>query len=187
MTKRTFILLSFLVLAIASRFAILAGPAWANFSPMGAMALFAGYYVKDKKHAVLFSLAALWISNLLLNNLIYSSYFKGFSWGFSASQFGLFAAITLLGAWFSNKKANVFNVTLLNTLTSIGFFIVSNLFVWAFSNEVVYTKDFAGISACYINAIPFYPNSLYSHLLFGAIFFGGFEWLKLRDRALGSL
>jgi hypothetical protein len=49
---------------------------------------------------------------------------------------------------------------------------------------VVYTKDFAGLSACYISAIPFYPNSLVSQLLFGAVFFGGFEWFKQRDKSL---
>jgi len=184
MTKRTLILLLFFVVAVASRFIILAGPAWANFSPIGALALFAGYYVTDKKAAVLFTLLALWISNLILNNLFYAAYFQGFSWGISASQFGLFAAISLLGAWFSTFKANIFNVTLINTLTSIGFFIISNLLVWAYSTEVVYTKDFAGLSACYISAIPFYPNSLVSQLLFGAVFFGGFEWFKQRDKSL---
>lgn len=184
MTKRTLILLSFLIFAIGSRFLILAGPAWANFSPMGAMALFGGYYIKDKKYAVLFSLLALWISNLLLNNLLYGAYFDGFSWGFSWSQFTLFAVITLIGAWFSSKKASPINVLLVNAFTSIGFFIASNFLVWAFSSEVIYTKNIAGLSACYVNAIPFYPNSLYSHLLFGILFFGGFEWMKSKDKAL---
>lgn len=184
MTKRTLILLSFLIFAIGSRFLILAGPAWANFSPMGAMALFGGYYIKDKKYAVLFSLLALWISNLLLNNLLYGAYFDGFSWGFSWSQFTLFAVITLIGAWFSSKKASPINVILVNAFTSIGFFIASNFLVWAFSSEVIYTKNIAGLSACYVNAIPFYPNSLYSHLLFGILFFGGFEWMKSKDKAL---
>jgi len=184
MTKRTLILISFLLLAVASRFLILAGPAWANFSPMGAMALFGGYYIKDKKYAILFSLLALWISNLLLNNLLYTAYFTGFSWGFSWSQFSLFAGITLIGAWFSTKKANAFNVLLLNALTSMGFFIASNFLVWAFSSEIIYTKNLAGLSACYVNAIPFYPNSFYSHLFFGLLFFGGFEWLKAKDKAL---
>lgn len=184
MTKRTLILLSFIFLAIAGRFLILAGPAWANFSPMGAMALFGGYYFKDKKYAVLFSLMALWISNLLLNNLLYAGYFKGFSWGFSWSQFTLFTGITLIGAWFSSKKVTTLNLLLVNAFTSLVFFIASNFLVWAFSSEVIYTKNIAGLSASYVNAIPFYPNSLYSQLLFGVLFFGGFEWLKSKDKAL---
>jgi hypothetical protein len=184
MTKRTYILLIFLVLAIASRFIILAGPAWANFSPMGAMALFAGYYVKDKKLAILFSLLTLWISNLLLNNIFYATYFKGFSWGLSTSQFGLFAAITLLGAWYSSKKVNTRQLILINALSSVGFFIVSNLLVWAFSTEIVYTKDLVGLSACYVNALPFFPNTLYSQLIFGLLFFKGYEWAINRLKAI---
>ena len=184
MEKRTILILSFLVLAVVSRFAILAGPQWANFSPMGAMALFAGYYVKDVKCAVFYTLFALWVSNLLLNNLLYQAYFNGFSWGLSTSQFLLFAGVTLMGTWFRSKNTNVLNVTLLNLVASVLFFVLSNLEVWAFSSEVVYTKDFAGLSACYVNAIPFFPNSLYSHLLFGALFFGSFEFLKTKFRAI---
>jgi len=44
MTMRTLILLAFLLIAVLSRFAIMAGPQWANFSPMGAMALFGEKY-----------------------------------------------------------------------------------------------------------------------------------------------
>lgn len=184
MTKRSILLLSFLLLAVISRFAIMAGPQWANFSPMGAMALFAGYYVKDKKWAVVYTLLALWTSNLLLNNLLYQAYFKGFSWGFSGSQFTLFAAITLLGAWFTNKKNTVINILSANVLASVGFFLLSNLLVWAFSFEVVYTKNLAGLSACYVNALPFYPNTLYSQILFGGVFFGSFELLKSRLKSV---
>jgi len=184
MTKRTLILLVFLLIAVLSRFAILAGPAWANFSPLGAMALFAGYYFNNKKWAVIYTLLALWISNLLLNNLIYAAYFKGFSWGFSISQFVIFYAITLFGAWFSAKKANFVNVLSVNTLTAFAFFIISNFEVWLSSKEVVYTKDFQGLLTCYVNAIPFFPNTLFSQLFFGILFFAAYEWLKRRVKEL---
>lgn len=184
MTKRTLILLAFLLLAVISRFAILAGPQWANFSPMGAIALFAGYYFKDKKWSVIYSLLALWISNLLLNNFLYQDYYKEFSWGFSTSQFAIFYGITVLGAWYSSKKASFINVLSLNSLTAVGFFVISNLWVWAFSSEVVYSKNVQGIISCFVNAIPFFPNTLFSHIIFGALFFGSFEWLKKRNEIL---
>lgn len=184
MTMRTLILLAFLLIAVLSRFAIMAGPQWANFSPMGAMALFAGYYFKDKKWSVIYSLLALWISNLLLNNLLYQDYYKEFSWGFSSSQFLIFYGITVIGAWFSSKKASFVNVLSLNSFTAFGFFITSNLWVWAFSTEVVYTKNFQGLISCFVNAIPFFPNTLFSQLFFGIVFFGAYEWLKRRVKEL---
>ncbi len=172
MTKRTLILLSFLLLAVASRFIIMAGPQWANFSPMGALALFSGYFFKDKRFAIIYSLLSLWVSNLLLNNLLYSNYFKGFSWGFSGSQFFLFASLTFIGSFISKLKNNFRIILWVNFL------------VWAFSDEVVYSKDMSGLSACYFSAIPFFQNSLLSQLLFGTLFFGCLEWLKSRDKSL---
>lgn len=162
----------------------MAGPQWANFSPMGALALFSGYFFKDKRFAIIYSLLSLWVSNLLLNNLLYSNYFKGFSWGFSGSQFFLFASLTFIGSFISKLKNNFRTILWVNFLVSVGFFLISNFLVWAFSDEVVYSKDMSGLSACYFSAIPFFQNSLLSQLLFGTLFFGCLEWLKSRDKSL---
>ena len=95
MTKKTGILIAFLIFAIVSRFIILAGPSWANFSPLAPMALFAGFYLSKRSQGVLFTLLAVWISNILLNNFLYSSYFEGFSWGFDVVHLSLFALIAV--------------------------------------------------------------------------------------------
>lgn len=74
MTKRNTTIIAFILLAIASRLLILAGPGWANFSPMAAMALFVGAYLHNRKQAVAWTLLAVWGSNLILNNTLYDSF-----------------------------------------------------------------------------------------------------------------
>ena len=71
MTKRTLVLIGFLALAVASRLFILGGTNWVNFSPIASMALFAGIYFNHKIQAISWTILAVWLSNLLLNNLLY--------------------------------------------------------------------------------------------------------------------
>ena len=82
MTKRTLVLIGFLALAVASRLFILGGTSWVNFSPIASMALFAGIYFNQKIQAISWTILAVWLSNLLLNNLLYTEYFPSFSFGF---------------------------------------------------------------------------------------------------------
>ena len=43
-------------------------PHMPNFTPIGAMALFGGAYLKNKSHAFLIPVLSLWISDLVINN-----------------------------------------------------------------------------------------------------------------------
>jgi len=189
MTKRTMVLLGFLALAVASRFLILLNPTWANFSPVSSMALFAGAYALNQRQAIIWSIIPIWISNLILNNVVYPQYFEGFSWGFDFVHLALFAGISLLGSRITNLSTFVGA----NMLSVVGFFILSNLAVWAgdvigygfaAGNAVVYTKDFSGLLTCYAAALPFLKNALISQFFFSAVFFGGFELVKNRVLSL---
>jgi hypothetical protein len=56
--------------------------------------------------------------------------------------------------------------------TGVGFFLASNLAVWAFGN-IGYAHNFAGLMDCYTKAIPFFfRNGIISDVLFSAVFFG---------------
>ena len=55
--------------------------------------------------------------------------------------------------------------------TGLGFFLTSNLAVWAFGN-IGYAHNFAGLMECYAKAIPFARNGIISDVLFSAVFFG---------------
>ena len=189
MTKRTMILIGFLAFAIASRFLVVFNPAWANFSPIASMALFAGAYISNRYQAILWTILPIWISNLVLNNVFYSQYFNGFSWGIDFVQVALIAAIPFIGARIKSVGSFVGG----NVATVLGFFILSNLAVWAgdvigygfaAGNAVVYAKDFSGLVTCYTNALPFLKNAILSQFVFSAVLFGGFELVKSKSLAL---
>jgi hypothetical protein len=188
MTKRTMLLIGFLILAVASRFLVLVNPSWANFSPLGSLALFAGTYALSKRQAILWALLPIWISNLILNNLVYPQYFEGFSWGFDLVHLTLFAGIAILGSCISNLTSFVGS----NLAAVLGFFILSNLAVWAgdvigygftAGNAVVYSKDLAGLMSCYAAALPFLKNAILSQFFFSTVFFGAFEIVKRKALA----
>ena len=183
MTKRTMVLLGFLALAVASRFLILLNPSWANFSPVSSMALFAGAYALNQRQAILWSILPIWISNLILNNVVYPQYFDGFSWGIDFVHLSIFAGIALIGS----RISNIGSFVGANVISVIGFFILSNLAVWAgdaigygfkVGNAVVYAKDFSGLMTCYAAALPFLKNAIVSQFLFSTVLFGGFELVK---------
>ncbi len=189
MTKRTMILMGFLDFAIASRFLVVLNPAWANFSPIASMALFAGAYISNRYQAILWTILPIWISNMILNNVFYSQYFNGFSWGIDFVQVGLLALVPFIGARIKSFGGFIGG----NVATVIGFFILSNFAVWAgdaigygftAGNAVVYSKDFSGLVACYVNALPFLKNAILSQFVFSAILFGGFELVKSKSLAL---
>ena len=180
MTKRNTTIIAFILLAIASRLLILAGPSWANFSPLASMALFVGAYLHSRKQAMAWTLLAVWGSNLSLNNTLYDAYFPGFSLGIDAVHMGLFALISLLGP---NTTASAYRFIGTNLAAAMGFFLISNFAVWA-GSEITYTKDLSGLLTCFAAGIPFLKNTLASQFLFSGLFFGGFELLKKQVPAL---
>lgn len=188
MTKRTVILIGFLAFAIASRFLVVFNPAWANFSPIASMALFAGAYISNRYQAILWTILPIWMSNIILNNVFYSQYYDGFSWGIDLVQVGLLALIPLIGSRIKSFGGFIGG----NVATVLGFFILSNFAVWAgdvigygftAGNAVVYSKDFSGLIACYANALPFLKNSILSQFVFSAVLFGGYEFVKSKSLA----
>lgn len=180
MTKRNTTIIAFILLAIASRLLILAGPGWANFSPMASMALFVGANLQNRKQAVAWTLLAFWGSNLILNNTLYDAFFPGFSFGIDAVHMSLFAIISLLG---QNITANASRFIGTNLAAAMGFFLLSNFAVWV-GSEIAYTKDVTGLFNCYAAGIPFLKNTIASQFLFSGLFFGAFELLKKQVPAL---
>ena len=74
--KRLFLLSAMILLAALSR--LIPHP-W-NFTPIGAMALFGAAHFSKKYLAFVIPFAALWISNLLISNLLMASYYESFVW-----------------------------------------------------------------------------------------------------------
>jgi len=177
------IISAIIVVAALSRLLFVMIP---NFSPIGAIALFGAAYFSKKYLAFLIPIAAMWMSDLLINNVIYPrmfpEYYDGaFAWGVSFWVYGAFA-LTVVGGFLMLRKINFKNVALASVIAAIGFFLVTNFGVWA--GGIMYPKTASGLLLCYGAAIPFFWNTLLSNLIFAAALFGGYEFLKQRYSVL---
>jgi hypothetical protein len=143
----------------------------ANFSPLGAIALFSGAYFNQRRLMPFITvLLAVWLSDILINRIYLGAwvfFYPGFYW-----QYGSFMLITLMGTMLSNR-VTLLNVGATSLLSAILFFIISNFGVWA--TWSLYPLTQAGLLACYVAAIPFFKYTLISNLFYGALLFGSFE------------
>ncbi|HLG35650.1 MAG TPA: DUF6580 family putative transport protein [Bacteroidia bacterium] len=136
-----------------------------NITAVGAMALFAGSYFKNRKLAYAVPLITLLLTDLIL--------------GFHKVMIPVYACFVFtvfLGTIISEKK-NVLSVALTSITSSAVFFLVTNLPFW-FGNS--YPWNFAGAMESYTLALPFFRNSIIGDLVFNAVLFGGFEFAKRR-------
>lgn len=148
-----------------------------NVSPLGAMALFGGAYFSKRYLAVLIPLLALWVSDVVLNNTIYAAYFEGFSWFGTPVVYLSIFVIALMGTKLL-KKIKVKNLLIASLLTSLVFFLITNLGSWW--ALPMYTKDITGVIAAYTAGLPFFLSTILSNLFFTAVLFGGYELVKQR-------
>ena len=152
-----------------------------NFSPIGAMALFGAAYFSRKQMAFAVPFAALWISNLIIDNVFLAQYYEGFSLFSNWQVYLAFGLIVLLGMGLL-KKVTPLRALAGSLSASVIFFIVSNFFVWMEGS--MYPLTVEGLVACYVAAIPFFWNTLAGDLFFVAVMFGAFEAIQHRYPAL---
>ena len=134
-----------------------------NFTPIIAMGLFGGVYLKDYRLALLIPLCGMFFSDLILG-------FHGvLPWVYLS--LGL---ITFMGTRLKNKM-NIINGTGSILAGSLLFFLVSNFGVWFIGG---YEQSIPGLITCYIMAIPFFHNTLISSAVYGVFMFGGYATMK---------
>ena len=166
MKPRTKLLIGMILAAAAMR--LLPHPS--NFTPIGALALFAGAQFDDKRWAFIVPLAAMFLSDLLI--------------GFHSQMplvYGAFAVIVAMGFWLKEKKSAA-KIAGASLVAATFFFIVSNFSVWAFDG--LYPLTMQGLVTCYIAAIPFFQNWLAATLVYSALLFGGFALAEKKLPAL---
>jgi len=134
-----------------------------NFSPIASVALFSGFYLSNKKVAIIIPIACMLISDYFIG-------FHSLMWAVYLS----FSAIVMLGVFM--KKANGKLIILNSIFSAVLFFIVTNFAVWATGS--FYPKDLTGLLSCFTMGIPFFKYTLLSAIIFSLILFGGYEWLN---------
>jgi hypothetical protein len=163
---RTVLAMLMIVLAAALR---MAPHPW-NFTPVGAIALFSGAMIKDRRLAFAFPLLALFAGDVFIgfHKLILVVY----------ASFLVSVAIGLL----LRKNRAIPRLTGATLLGAIQFFLMTNFGVWVLLGS--YPKTSAGLVACYIAGIPLFWNTLAGDALYVTLLFGGFA---LAERAIPSL
>ena len=136
-----------------------------NFTPVIALALFGGVYLK-KQHAVILPVLMMIIADLFIG--IDATF--PFTWG-------SMALVALIGLWVRKNKSFT-AVAGSSLLSSVLFFLVTNFGVWLVLN--MYPRTLAGLIECYVMAIPFFGPTLVSTVVYTAVLFGGYEWTAAR-------
>ena len=142
-----------------------------NFTPLGAMGLFGAAYFR-RSWGLLLPFIALFLSDLVLNNVVYQEYYPNFTLFTSGWTYLAFGAVVLVGLGVFNSKISFTRVGLGSLAASVAFFLVSNLST--FLETGLYPKNFAGLMACYTAGLPFFPNTLLSDLLYSGVLFGAY-------------
>jgi hypothetical protein len=160
---------------------------WANFTPIGAMGLFGGAYFTKQWKAVLFSLLTLLASDLIIQAFVfngkYGIIYSGWYW-----IYGIFILITFIGRWVI-KKVSIKSIMLATITASLTHWMLADFTVWASGGTDLRTmtplsRDWAGLMQCYIQGFPFMNNFLAGTLVYSALMFGTFEWMKVNKPAL---
>ncbi len=137
----------------------------ADFTPVGAVMLFGGFYFSQ------FSRRFGWLAFLPV--LVASDAMLGFyDWRLMLAVYGSFLLMALWGAGLRGNYS--FRGAILRVVAgSATFFMTTNLAVWALSSW--YPHTLSGLMACYALALPFFRASLSGDLLFGAAVFGAYS------------
>lgn len=155
-----------IILGITTRFL----PHLANFTAIGAVAMFGGLYL-NKKQALWLPLAMMFVSDI----------FIGFySWPIMLSVYTGFTLMGYIGLKVRQNK-KISTVLFGTILGSFIFFLTTNAAVWMFSP--LYTKNLSGLMNCFYLALPFWRNMLVGDLFYVIMLVGGYEMIvNLKNR-----
>ena len=154
-------------------------PHMPNFSPLGAIGLFGAAHFAKKWQAFLIPIAATWLSDLFINNVIYAQYYPKFTWFYEGFywQYGSYLLIAL-AAIFILKKVNPQRVVS-GALTSTAiFFLISNFGCWI--GSTTYPQNFGGLMTCYAAGIPFLKGTLLGDLFYSGVLFSTFAMAQYK-------
>jgi hypothetical protein len=152
------LLLALVLIVIAA--ALRAAPHPWNFTPIGAMALFSGAIIRDRRLAFLFPLLALLVGDVFL----------GFH-RLTPIVYGSFLLSVLIGRLLQNRRTvpRLAGATLLG---SVQFFLITNFGDWWLLNS--FPKSPAGLAACYLAGFPLFWHTLAGDVFYVTVLFLGY-------------
>jgi hypothetical protein len=171
-TPRFIIVLSMIILAAGLRVL----PHWPNFTPIAAMALFAGTYFDRKLYAFAIPMAAMFISDIII--------------GFHVNMPAVYLSfgITVMIGEAIRRKVTSGTVFMAAISSSVIFFLITNFASWLASP--FYPQTFPGLMESYVAGLAFFRDQTYgfsfflNELLgtsfFSAVFYGAFYLAEMR-------
>ncbi|RPG60825.1 MAG: hypothetical protein CBD51_000150 [Flavobacteriales bacterium TMED191] len=157
--KNNLLIIFFILLGVLTR--IIPHPP--NMTAIGAIALFSGTFLYDKRLAFILPTTILLISDFLLGyQPVLSVYLS-------------FIIIVSLG-FILSKKQTFFRVINMSLIASILFFIITNFAVFLTSS--FYPKTIIGLLECFTLAIPFFLNTLTGNIVYSLIMFYSFKFVQ---------
>jgi hypothetical protein len=162
------------VIAVAALLRLL--PHWPNFTPIAAMALFAGTYIDKKQYSFAIPIAAMFLSDIFI--------------GFHANMPAVYIsfAITVLVGMAIRRRLNVGTVFAAAIGSSLIFFLITNFSAWLASP--FYPQTFTGLMESYLAGLAFFRdqshgfsflvNDMLGTVFFSAVFYGAFYLAEMR-------
>jgi hypothetical protein len=147
------------------------------FQPILAMGIFSITTFRKEKTAILVPLAALLVSDLVIE-LVKPGF--GFYTGQSLNYLFLALAISISYFFKGTKSAHV---TWAVILVPFAYYLLSNgVMVFAAHGDApLYSKDFSGLIKSYTAAFPFFVKDLTSTAIFASLFFGVYRYLVAKQ------
>ena len=157
-----------------------------NFSPLGAIALFGAAHFSKKWQVLVIPIAATWLSDLFINNVIYAAYYptftlfyEGFYWQYLSYILIALVAMPIF------KKVTKERVLFGALSSTVIFFLLSNVGCWV--GNSFYPQNFMGLMSCYAAGIPFLKGTILGDLFYSLVLFGGFAFAQYKLPVLKSI
>lgn len=160
------ILLVWLLVCVVGRLV----PHFPNATPMTSLCLLAGVMF-SRRVGIVLMLSALIVSDGLL--AVSMGYPIFGSWTFFS--YSGFLAMIFVGYFFLQHRTWL-RVLVIAAGSSLGFWLWTNLGVWL--HAAYYPHTWAGLSACYLAALPFLRSAMMGTLVWMVIFYGSLQTVE---------
>ena len=126
-----------------------------NFAPIGAMALFGAAYFKSRWAALLVPLAALWLSDLAVTNIVHSAFYPSFTF-FYEGFYWVYGQRFDSSVGFSDIEQGVVRPRCGSAIGAAICSFYNNCGSWIYAR---YVQDLSGLMASYIRAFRSLENA----------------------------
>ena len=155
-----FIVAALILLGIGGRLL----PHLTNFSPLLAIALFAGFFFAKRLLPLVIITTILLVTDFMLGGYDYRLMLVVYG-----ALFFPFVFKTFL-----RSKLSVLRLSIATLSSSIFFFLTTNFAVWLFASW--YSPDLTGLIECYVAGLPFFKYTLLGDLGWSGILFGTYAF-----------